>query len=216
MRGFRVCCVVAAITLIGCSLFCTPATTKGEIVLISLADPQLAGLRGYVFADLNRNRKMDIGEGLISDVVIHCTPTATLSGGPVAADAASYTAYTDKYGHYVFEGLSPGIYSLKEETPIQFLPGLDGCDPGTLGGESNGPDEFIRIPVRAGTVGVNYNFGEYGIRSKYMSKRHLLTYGGDTEVYEGGGDIPEPAGVVLLATGSLLGLAVAGRRRARR
>ena len=69
---------------------------------------------------------------------------------------------TDANGHYEFEGLVPGTYSIVEVQPDGFIDGgdvignVDGDNVGTVGN-----DRFDNIVVGSGDAGMNYNFCEH-------------------------------------------------------
>ena len=70
---------------------------------------------------------------------------------------------TDENGKYVFEGLPPGKYSLRQIQPDSYLDGLDSA--GTVDGEHRGRainpgDLMLDITLGWGETGEEYNFGE--------------------------------------------------------
>ncbi len=206
MFGSRFCRALAAAALVVCAWACAPALTIAEV--ISLGDEDYASLAGYVYVDLNLNWELEVGEALIPDVVV------ILEGLTDKGELVSVETSTSQYGAYSFTGVLPGVYSVTEVQPIEFLQGLPN-EPGTVNGtpvgEAAGPDAFVNIALDAGDVGIMYNFGEAGLRSAYISKRHFLTYEGEPEDPPGG-DIPEPGGATLLSVGSLLLLYAFWRR----
>jgi nitrous oxide reductase accessory protein NosL len=97
--------------------------------------------------------------------------TVTLTGTDDRGNAVSLTTTTatlnGQAGSYLFTGLRPSNaagYTVTETgagLPAGFLDGKDSA-PGSLGGSQAGPyaDQVTAIPVAAGAVAVNYNFGE--------------------------------------------------------
>ena len=203
--GFR--CVLLTAMVVGCCALWTPMSAEAEV--IKVGSDQYVSLQGHVYADLNHNRTLDEDEWVIPNVVIQCTLAEPV---PTGGTPVTESATTDQYGFFSFSGLQPGTYILSEDDPIAFMQGLPG-NPGTVNGspvgQADGPDKFVNITLAAGDAGKDYNFGESGLRSAYLSKRYLLTKQEEIE------EIPEPSGVVLLTIGSLLCLGLTGMGRAR-
>ena len=86
--------------------------------------------------------------------------------------------HTGPDGWYHFEDLAPGTYEIRQPTqPSCFIDGTE-----TLGiilpsGESRGTagnDRFTGIELRAGEAGIDYNFGELGLKASCVNKGMLL------------------------------------------
>lgn len=137
--------------------------------------PHSASLSGFVYADSSKDGQRDVDDddyekrekGLpgVEIEVYH-------NGVFVASDR------TGPDGWYHFENLTPGIYELRQ--PIQPECFLDGAESlGTIWplGESRGTvgeDRITGIELRAGEAGIDYNFGELGLRAACVHKAMLL------------------------------------------
>jgi hypothetical protein len=108
-------------------------------------------ISGFVFEDSDNDGIRDGGENGIQGVVI------TLTGVDDHAQEVERTIATDTDGHYLLDGLRPGVYSVRETQPAGFADGKDSV--GSLAGTKLN-DAFIAIQVATGDNGVNYNFGE--------------------------------------------------------
>ena len=92
------------------------------------------------------------------------------------------TTYTDAYGYYEFNNLRPGVYSVIEVQPENYLPGLDtaGSHGGLVVNRYNAPEAavlstlavdtsgsaIVQIWVNPGDEAVYYNFSEVLISEK--------------------------------------------------
>jgi protocatechuate 3,4-dioxygenase beta subunit len=108
-----------------------------------------ASIEGTVFVDANNNETYDSGEKLLAGVTMYLTDS---EGNQVA------TALTDANGHYIFQNLMPGTYSVEEIQPSGYLEG--GNRVGSVGGTLNGPDHTIDVSLGPDVHGVNYDFWE--------------------------------------------------------
>ncbi|MCX7427127.1 MAG: PEP-CTERM sorting domain-containing protein [Planctomycetia bacterium] len=179
-------CVLVAMGSLAC-----PPSVGGE--MISVAN-DWASLSGYVYADINNNGLRDSFERGITGVEI------LLQGINTLGDLVSRTALTDKSGDYQFASLSPGHYSVTETQPLKFIQGKP-CEVGSAGGRVVDRDRFAEIDLASGVAAMDYNFGEWGLKAKYISKADLV--------------VPEPSTLATLAT-ALLALAAFVRFQRRR
>ena len=109
-----------------------------------------SGLSGNVYHDANGNGVRDFGEAGIAGVAIRLTGTSP-SGTQV------WNTTTDGSGHYSFNNLPPGTYTIEETQPAGYLDGQETL--GSLGGTVSN-DRFGNVTLANGATGVNYDFGE--------------------------------------------------------
>jgi protocatechuate 3,4-dioxygenase beta subunit len=108
-----------------------------------------ASISGSVHADLDGDCVVEPGDLPLSGVTVQLLN----DHGVVIA-----TALTDASGSYRFEGLAPGVYSIREIQPTGYLDG--GEHVGTAGGVIAGNDLISQIVLGSGTNGVEYDFCE--------------------------------------------------------
>lgn len=124
-----------------------------------------ASLSGFVYVDSNRNGQRDFGEAGIRGVAIN------LTGDETGGISITRTTTTDANGFYQFTELRAGTYRIRETQAANFLDGNDAV--GSLGG-TVANDDLANIPVRFGDAGINYVFGERGLRPEAISKNLFL------------------------------------------
>jgi hypothetical protein len=182
-------------------LLCGPPTANGEMILGS---QELASLSGFVFCDINNNGVFDSVECGIGNVSI------LLEGLGEGGETIKLTMITKSNGAFTFNSLSPGQYALTETQPIKYvqgkpnqlkleeaaLSGLSEADEDDMVVES---DHYAGIVLTTGEQATDYDFGEWGLKTRYLSKRQLI--------------VPEPSTVSVLVVGLL---ALVGFRRIRR
>ncbi|MEN6452324.1 MAG: SdrD B-like domain-containing protein [Thermoguttaceae bacterium] len=149
-----------------------------------------AKISGYVFQDGQaiklkqsdpdpdiptlRDGKLTSDDTMLSGIVLElCDAT----GYPLTdANGQKITTTTDANGYYQFTGLRPGVYSIIEIQPTNYVPGVDsvGSNGGMLVNRYSAPDEsilstlavstsgaaIVQIPINPGDVAVQYNFSE--------------------------------------------------------
>ncbi len=146
-----------------------------------------ASIGGRVYHDVSGDGEFDAGETPI--------PGATVS---LIDDRGRVIAIrqTDSTGGYVFDGLMPGLYTLREAQPAGYLDGVDtpGTVRGRAEGQSDGVDSIVSIRLKQGEDGTNYNFGERKAAS--ISGRVHVDRDGDCEV--DGDDTPLAGAVIRL------------------
>jgi protocatechuate 3,4-dioxygenase beta subunit len=105
---------------------------------------------GYVYIDANEDGIRDSGETGIPEVTVSLYDF----GGELLG-----TRETNADGYYEFDNLEPGVYSVIETHPVDYIDGLDAA--GSLGGIADNPGDSIElISVGSGDEGLEYNFGE--------------------------------------------------------
>jgi hypothetical protein len=146
--------------------------------------PSTSSLSGFVYADTDNDgqRKVDeYGAPRDGDSEMGL-PNVTIS--LFRDDQLRDQTTTGPGGRYHFEGLEPGTYEIREEQPDCFIDGKDGKDPDTPGivwtgqeweprGEV-GDDRFFDIVLGPDEHGVDYNFGELGLKAECINKRMFV------------------------------------------
>ena len=125
--------------------------------------PQLM-LSGYSYIDTNDDGIFQDRELPLLGVEIMLTGTDDLGND------VELSTFTDINGFYKFNDLNPGVYTVMQVQPIQFVDGQDTV--GNLGGSNSVNDKLV---VNLTDNGVEYNFGELGLRPEYVNKRLYLT-----------------------------------------
>ena len=129
--------------------------TSGEsAVEFDFCEHQPAQIGGFVYYDEDNDGKRDPSETPIEGVAVVLMDDD---------DIEVARTRTDKDGHYQFEGLTPGVYSIQEIHPDGYLDGQDSpgrVNGGTIGVADNPGDRIRQIELGWGDVGEDYNFGE--------------------------------------------------------
>lgn len=172
---------MAAVSLT--AFFAAPSWCAAAVIQHGTED--FCQLSGFVYNDLNNDGTRGTKEWLIPDIEIILTGTSYLG------DAVNLTASTGTTGYYVFTNLVPGTYALEEVQP-EILHTAMANPVGTAGGSAPSPNKFVGIKLDSGKSATGYNFGEWGLKAKYMTKRDFIVV------------VPEPT------TFSLLGFLFAG------
>ncbi len=112
-----------------------------------------ASISGYVYHDESNEGARDPNEMPISGVGVQLVDD---SGTTIA------TVETDSEGHYEFERIAPGVYSIIAEQPVGYSDGIDsvGTIQGELTGNNQVNDKLSDVRVKQGQSAVEYNFGE--------------------------------------------------------
>lgn len=137
-----------------------PNTVGTDFINVTLANTDLthndfgevkpSSIEGTVFVDRNNDCEQQVGEEGIAGVTV--TLTGTTDSG-----AVTQTTTTDASGHYKFDGLAPGTYTINETQPTTYADGKD-C-PGSLGGTTTN-DQHAAIVIGQDQHGTDYDFGE--------------------------------------------------------
>ncbi len=106
-------------------------------------------IQGVVHADLDRDCIFDPNEAPIAHVKIELL---NASGVVIA------TTYTNNQGEYLFEGLTPGTYAVRETQPDGYFQGSQTA--GSHGGDASVRDLISQIPVGSSQHLVHYDFCE--------------------------------------------------------
>ncbi|MCA9185474.1 MAG: isopeptide-forming domain-containing fimbrial protein [Planctomycetales bacterium] len=120
-----------------------------------------ATLSGFSYVDTNNDGIFQTTELGIPNVTIQ------LTGVDITGAIRSLSTTTDSFGYYEFTSLVPGIYSIIQVQPADFIDGLDTL--GSLGGTTPVKNEFTVAPG-SGDTGVEYNFGERGLTATAIGK----------------------------------------------
>lgn len=148
------------------------------VAVTLVQQPIPVSISGYVYRDDNDNGLRDAGELPLAGIAIRVIPFATVEPQSII------TVYTDAFGYYRADGLSPGTYRLVEsEQPTGFLDGKDTA--GTVNGKVVGTainpgDQIDAIVLRGGDRGIDYNFGEIAPAS-IRGQVHLSSPAGDCD-----------------------------------
>lgn len=137
------------------------SNTNNNTASVTATVANTAVLRGFVYIDSTRNNTRDTGEAGISGVTV--TIAGTINGTPVTR-----TATTDANGEYVFNNLTPGVYTVTQSQPAGFADAA--TNPGTTGGTA-GTNQISTITINGGANSLNNNFGE----TRVFSKRRFLS-----------------------------------------
>ena len=184
---------------------------RGDVV--ETGSDVFASLSGFVYCDINNSGTYDNSEDRLRDVLIILdgliepidpdSPEAEAWGvgqrplEPGEKETHQRIAWTDSQGFYRFDNVLPGTYSVTEVTPYMFVEGkanAAGSVDGQVVGRVVTSNQFAAVVIPTGGKGVGYNFGEWGLRSRYLSKRSLIVV------------VPEPSTVMLIAGVLFLGL----------
>jgi len=146
-----------------------------------------SSLSGYVFADTNNDGIRDAVERALGGVTI------TLSGTDLFGEAVdAMTTVTDANGQYEFRDLLGGEYTITESQPEFMRNGMDTL--GSLGGDNgDAMDNQLSVTLEADMDGKEYNFGELGLESQFISIRDFLS-----------STIPQAVDVAYDSTGNAL------------
>lgn len=126
-----------------------PVEPGDQLVEYNFCQRLPAEISGFVFEDLNLNRRRDRGEQPIAGVTVELRD---------ASGRLLQTTLTGGDGSYRFAGLVPGTYSLHQVQPEGYFHG--GQIAGNLGGDASLEDIIDAIVLPSGAVATDYNFPE--------------------------------------------------------
>lgn len=156
------------------------------------AEVSIGSISGTVWVDANNNGQIDQGEAKIANVALSLTGTNDL-GQSISANTT-----TDAQGDYTFNNLRPGIYTVVETQPANYLQGTTFI--GSLSGISASPDHVTITLPGCENTGINYNFSEMPPPSSISGRVFCDTDLSGT--YTAGDDAL--AGVSVVLTGTTL------------
>jgi VCBS repeat-containing protein len=113
-------------------------------------------ISGFVYRDVNENGRRDGGEAGIANVLIRLIPANNPS--------AVRNTLTNGSGHYAFNNVAPGTYTIVQVQPNYLIDGAESV--GTGGGTIPANDRFVVNVPQAGFpngIATGYNFGEKGV-----------------------------------------------------
>ncbi|MAI74170.1 MAG: hypothetical protein CMM01_25185 [Rhodopirellula sp.] len=113
-----------------------------------------ASVQGTVWQELDANQQYDAGEVPIPGVLIELLGESELGKSETVLD----TTHTDAQGQYRFEGLTPGVYAIRQTQPDGWFHG--GQLVGDHGGSDSVEDMLIGLVLMVGSEAVEYDFPE--------------------------------------------------------
>lgn len=119
-----------------------------ELVEYNFCEVPPGSLAGTVFLDPNRDLVINSGDTRLADVTVELLD----ENGDVVA-----TQKTDADGHYLFDQLAPGTYSVRETQPTQYFEGGERL--GSGGGQTT-KNLFSEVVIGGGEHLVAYDFAE--------------------------------------------------------
>ncbi len=131
-------------------------------------------LSGFVYADVDKDAVRDVdAAGTPIELGLPKVEIELYQDGTFLQ-----SDHTGPDGWYHFEDLAPGVYEIRQPTqPSCFIDGTETLGMILPSGESRGTagnDRFTGIELRAGEAGIDYNFGELGLRASCVNKGMLL------------------------------------------
>ncbi|MCC7083726.1 MAG: hypothetical protein IT427_01820 [Pirellulales bacterium] len=123
-------------------------------------------LSGFVYVDANKNHRRDANEHVLQGVLL------ALNGVDGSnALLPTRTTLTASDGSYQFAGLIPGTYQIREVQPAKLS--SQRARAGTLGGVAK-TNIISQIEIASGDHGMQYDFGEKGLKSSAISINPFL------------------------------------------
>jgi len=138
----------------------TDTATVTVTVDESQASEALGSISGYVYCDSDNDGQRDSRELGVQGSLV------TLTGVDDHGNSVSKSMLTLRDGSYRFDGLAPGTYEVTQQQPEALLDGKDTI--GTLGGTVS-DDHFSKIVLGEGDHSSENNFGELGLRPRFIT-----------------------------------------------
>jgi hypothetical protein len=122
-----------------------------QLITNHFGELRAGALSGWVYHDVDRSGTFAGTDAALANVTI------LLQGTDVFGNVVSRSTTTNVAGAYVFGGLAPGSYTVREVQPSGYLQGVN--TPGTTGGQVSG--DAITLTLPQGASSRNNNFGEW-------------------------------------------------------
>jgi uncharacterized repeat protein (TIGR01451 family) len=113
-----------------------------------------SSIRGFVYMDGNNNGLKEGGEAKIFNALV------TLAGTDDRGAAVTIPGRTDLTGHYSFDNLRPGTYSVTETQPRSALDGKETVGTPAFGATATTNDKFTGFHLSENSSTDGNNFGE--------------------------------------------------------
>ncbi len=139
-------------------------TAVGTITNDDPEGSQPGSISGFVYADTNNNGVRDSNEVGIPGITVTLVGTTDDTNAQV-----NQTVTTTSTGSYSFQNLVAGTYTIRETQSSFYVDGRDTV--GNLGHVGPRVNDQFTLRVEGDAAANNYNFGQAGIKSQFLSKR---------------------------------------------
>jgi ELWxxDGT repeat protein/VCBS repeat-containing protein len=134
--------------------------TDTATVTVSLSEAAGNRLSGYVYLDTDGDGVRGTNEVGVPGALI------TLTGMDTSGQSVTRTALTQSNGFYAFADLPSGTYQITEKQPEALL---DAGDSTTVAGAVTADDQFTNLVLSGGQDLGENNFGERGLRARFIT-----------------------------------------------